>query len=261
VKSFRDASLRRPRSTASNVIPLRQRENRCSDCPAREFCLPARLADDELRIFAENIDGECHLREAEVLYRAGDPFKALYAIFKGALKISIPSKGGREQVAGYYLRGEIVGFDGIACARHTCRASALEDAIVCAIPFARLEELARAIPALQKRIYRMLAREVSRNRNLISLFGIRDGQVRLVSFLLDMSERSRQRDHSANELKLLLSHAEIGSYLALSRATVSSALSRLQAAGLMHVQGHRIKLLDLPYLKRLVGNDLAFSPA
>jgi len=107
----------------------------------------------------------------------------------------------------------------------------------------------------------MLAREVSRNRNLISLFGIRDGQVRLVSFLLDMSERSRQRGHSANELKLHLSHAEIGSHLALSRATVSSALSRLQAAGLMQVQGHRIKLLDLPYLKRLVGKDLGFSPA
>ena len=106
----------------------------------------------------------------------------------------------------------------------------------------------------------MLAREASRNRNQISLFGIRDGQVRLVSFLLEMSERSRQRGHSANELKLLLSYAEIGSYLALSSAAVSGEFSRLQAAELMQVRGRRIKLLDLPYLKQLAGKNLAFSP-
>jgi len=260
VEKFRDVSQSRARSTTSNVIPLRQGENRCFDCPARDHCLPAGLADHELRAFAGNIDHECQLREAEILYCVGDPLEAVYAVSSGALKISIPSEGGREQVAGYYLRSEIAGFDGIASARHTCRASALEDTVVCAIPFVRLEALARSFPALQERIYRMLSCEISRNRRLISLLGIRNAQVRLVAFLLYLSERSRPRGRSADEFALPLSHTEIGSYLALSSAAVSGEFSRLQAAELMQVRGRRIKLLDLPYLKQLAGKNLAFSP-
>jgi CRP/FNR family transcriptional regulator, anaerobic regulatory protein len=261
VKPLTGAPSRRAQSTTSNVIPLRRCETDCPGCPAVKLCLPSGLAADELRTFAQQIDGRRHLQDGEVLYRAGDPFQALYAVHKGSIKTSLLSEDGREQVAGYYLQGEIVGFDGIASASHTCRASALEDAKVCAIPFDRLEELARAIPALQLGIYRMLAREVRRNHDLMLLFGIRDAQVRLVSLLLELSERYRGRGVFGSELALHLSRAEMGSYLGLSLATVSRALSRLHAAGLMQVQGRRIKLLDPPSLKRLVGGDNPISPA
>ena len=106
----------------------------------------------------------------------------------------------------------------------------------------------------------MISCEISSNRRVISLLGIRNAQVRLVAFLLYLSERSRPRGRSADEFTLPLSHTEIGSYLALSRAAVSGEFSRLQAAELMQVRGRRIKLLDLPYLKQLAGKNLAFSP-
>ena len=255
LKLLRDASCPQPESARPNVIPLRRREAQCAHCPRIKLCLPAALTADEIQTFAQLIDGQRRLKNGDVLYHAGNPFQALYAIRSGSFKTSLLAEDGREQVASYHMQGEIIGHDGIATASHTCTASTLEDSEVCALPFDRLEVLARAIPILQQGVYRMLAREVSRNHDLMLLLGSGDAQDRLASFLLDLSERCRRCGLSASELTLHLSREEIGSYLGLNLATVSRGLSRLQAAGLIQVQGRHIKLLDPPSLKRQVGRD------
>jgi CRP/FNR family transcriptional regulator len=255
VNSSTDVRPSRRRSTADNVIPLHKRERSCRECPVLALCLPANLAAEELRAFSRQIDGRRALREGETLFRAGDSFEVLYAVNSGSVKTSILPEDGREQVAGYYMQGEIVGFDGIVSGRHTCSSAALERSVVCAVPFAPLEQLARSMPMLQQCIYRMLTREVARNHDIMLQFGIRDAQVRLVAFLLDLAKRCRRCGLSASDLTLRLSRAEMGSYLGLNLATVSRALSRLQDAGLMQVQGRHIKLLDPPSLKSLVAGE------
>jgi len=255
VNSPPDAPRSRHRSATGNVIPLRKRETFCPECPVLALCLPAHLAAEELGAFARQIDSRRDLREGEVLFRAGDAFEALYAVHQGSVKTSILPEDGREQVAGYYMQGEIVGFDGIASGRHTCNSAALENSVVCSVPFAALEQLARTMPLLQQCIYRMLTRELARNHDIMLQFGIRDAQARLVAFLLDLARRCRRRGLSARDLTLRLSRAEMGSYLGLNLATVSRALSRLQDAGLMQVQGRHIKLLDPPSLKSLVAGE------
>lgn len=250
-----DALRSRQPSATGNVIPLRKHETYCPACPVLALCLPANLTAEDLSAFSRQIDSRRSLREGESLFRAGDPFQALYAINAGSVKTSILPEDGREQVAGYYMQGEIVGFDGIASGRHTCNSAALENSVVCAVPFASLEHLARTMPMLQQCIYRMLTQEVARNHDIMLQFGIRDAQVRLVAFLLDLAKRCRRCGLSASELTLRLSRAEMGSYLGLNLATVSRALSRLQDAGLMQVQGRHIKLLDPPSLKSLVAGE------
>ena len=255
MNSSTDARRSRRRSTADNVIPLRKREHFCRECPVLPLCLPANLAAEELGAFSRQIDGRRALREGEMLFRAGEPFEALYAVNCGSVKTSILPEDGREQIAGYYMQGEVVGFDGIASGRHTCSSAALERSVVCAVPFAPLEQLARSMPMLQQCIYRMLTREVARNHDIMLQFGIRDAEVRLVAFLLDLAKRCRRRGLSDSDLTLRLSRAEMGSYLGLNLATISRALSRLQDAGLMQVQGRHIKLLDPPSLKSMVAGE------
>jgi CRP/FNR family transcriptional regulator len=51
---------------------------------------------------------------------------------------------------------------------------------------------------------------------------------------------------------LRMTREEIGSYLGLKPETVSRLFSRFQREGVLQVQGHVVKLLDLITLKQLV---------
>ena len=63
----------------------------------------------------------------------------MYAIRLGTLKTLILAEDGREQIAGFFMGGEIVGADGLGENRYRCDATALEDSEVCVIPFALLD--------------------------------------------------------------------------------------------------------------------------
>ena len=227
----------------------------CSSCNVKNKCLPADLDPDAMRQLEAVAKGRIRLRKGETLYRAGGPFTALYAIRSGSLKTVLLAEDGRDQVAGYHMPGEIVGLDGIGNDLHECESIALEDSEVCALPFERVEEVARDNAAFQHNLHRHLSREIGRQRTLMLLLGTMSAEQRLAAFLLDLSQRYQARGYSSSEFILRMTREEIGSYLGLKLETVSRLLSRLQREGLIQVQGRVIKLLERVTLKELVGQS------
>jgi CRP/FNR family transcriptional regulator, anaerobic regulatory protein len=146
-----------------------------------------------------------------------------------------------------------VGGEGIGTERHSGQAMALEDTEVCVLPFDRLEELARHVVPLQRNLHKVLSTEITRDQNVMLMLGSLRAEERLAVFLLNLSQRYRERGYSATEYVLRLTREDIGSYLGLQLETVSRVLSRFQAAGLIQVQGRVVKLLDLPALKQITG--------
>ena len=187
-----------------------------------------------------------------MLYRVGGGFSALYAIRTGSCKTLMLARDGNEQVAGFYMTGEIIGLDGIDTDIHECQATALEDTEVCSLPFDEIENLARRNARFQHNLLRLLSRRYARARTLMILLGLMSGDQRLVVFLLDLSQRYRARGYSSCEFVLRMTREEIGSYLGLKLETVSRLFSRLQRDGLLQVQGRAVKLLDRVALNRIV---------
>ncbi len=240
--------------------PLRSRPDaqpavHCATCRWRTLCLPLGLEPSEIAEFDRLIGDRRAVRKEQPLYLAGSEFHALYAIRSGIVTTTIVAEDGREQVAGYHIPGEIVGADGIASGRHVCSAVATAETEVCAIPFDRLESLARDIPALQRSVYRLLVREIGGIHERLLMLGSMDAQERLAWFLLELSERHRRRGQPTSELRLHLSREQLASHLGVRLETVSRAFTRLQAAGILQVQGRSVKLLDPPSLRRLLGRD------
>jgi CRP/FNR family transcriptional regulator len=151
------------------------------------------------------------------------------------------------------MLGDIIGMDGIGTERHGCEAVALEDTEVCALPFDRLEELARSVAPLQHNLHQFLSRDIGRDQNMMLMLGSMRAEERLAVFLLNLSDRYRRRGYSSTEIVLRMTREEIGSYLGLKLETVSRLFSRFQEEGLLQVQGRVLKLLDLPALKQLAG--------
>jgi CRP/FNR family transcriptional regulator len=231
---------------------IRDIKARCSICSARALCLSVGVDTDAPR----RIDGlaadRVQLKRGDSLYRTGDPFNALHAIGIGSCKTTVLGEKGHEQVTGYHMVGDIVGMDGIGADRHRSEAVALEYTELCVLPFDRLEQLARDVPALQRNLHNVLSNEIAREENAMLLLGSMRAEERVALFLLNLSKRYRERGYSGSAFLLRLTRADIGSYLGLKLETVSRLLSRFDDQGLLRVRGRAIELLDIPALEQLI---------
>ena len=244
-----------PPKAALPVTPISDLHAHCGNCRSQHLCLPAGLSPESIRQVNSVVVNRARVKKRDSLYHAGEHFAALYAIRLGTFKTLVLTEDGREQISGYHMPGDLLGLDGIGRDRYGCRAVALEDGEVCVLPFERLDELARAVPLLQRNLYRSLGNEICQHQNILLLLGSRCAEERVAMFLLNLAEAFRERGYSSSEFVLSMSRQEIASYLGLKLETVSRLFSQLQEEGLIQVQGRAIKLLNLPALKRSVGAD------
>jgi CRP/FNR family transcriptional regulator len=239
---------------AAQPLSLERLRTACSTCGLKELCLPVGLSGQEM----DRLDDLIHVRrtakKGQSIYRAGESFDALYAVRSGFFKSSILSEDGRDQVTGFYMGGELLGMDGIGTEQHTCDAVALEDSEVCVIPFGRLEDLSRQVPALQSHFHKVMSREIVRDHGVMMLLGSMRAEERLAAFLVNLSQRFVARGYSPSEFYLRMTREEIGSYLGLKLETVSRVFSKFQDEGLISVQQKHVRIIDIPRLKHLVGH-------
>ena len=225
----------------------------CSDCSLHELCLSGGLDEVDLEAIDQIVAQRRRVTRGEALFGVGDPFRCIYAVRFGLFKTEGLMADGREQVTGFQMAGELLGLDGISEDRHVCKAVALEDSEVCVIPFAEMESLGRAVPALQHNLHRVMSREMVQDRNLLVLLGSAQATERLAAFLLNLSQRHHQRGYSASEFILRMTRDEIGSYLGLTPETVSRTFTRLQRDGLIEVAQKHIRIPDVAALRAFVG--------
>ncbi len=160
---------------------------------------------------------------------------------------------GRDQVTGFTMTGEVLGMDGIEGERHTCTTRALDDSEICAISFARLQNLAVAIPRLQRHFHMLMSREIVREHEMMLLPRSMNADQRMAIFLLDLSRRYAAQGGSASELKLRPMRDDIGSYLGLTSGTISRTFTKFDEAGLIAVRRGSVRILDRDSLERLNG--------
>jgi CRP/FNR family transcriptional regulator len=225
----------------------------CSSCNLREICLPLGLTKEELSLIdGRLVAARTKVTRGEMLFQAGDPFAAVYAVWTGFFKTCVSSKDGREQVTGFQMSGELVGLDGIGKRVHEIDAVALEDSQVCVIPYDELEALAIEVNSLQQQFHRVMSREIVRNHGVMLLLGSMHAEERVAAFLLNLMHRLHARGFSASAIVLRMSREEIGSYLGLKLETVSRTFSKFQAHGLLAVRHRHIQITDPTGLQAIV---------
>jgi CRP/FNR family transcriptional regulator len=226
---------------------------RCSACHLRPACLPSGLVSQELEMMSELVITRRRVKRGDMLYRAGEPFKFLYALRTGFFKSYAITEDGREQVTGFPMAGEVIGMDGIENERHRLNVEALEDCEVCVIPFSRLEDASTRIRALQHQFFRLLSREIVRDQGVMTLLGTMRAEERVAAFLLNLSHRFVALGYAASEFNLRMTREDIGSYLGLKLETISRMLSKFQQWGLINIQQKNVRILDVNGLKDVMG--------
>ena len=236
----------------NRIVDLATIKVACRECSLSRLCLPMGLTPPEMDRLDAIMSRPRPLRRAEHLFRAGEPFRSLFAVRSGSIMVYTPCADGTEQVLGFHLPGELVGLDAIEDERHVCSAKVLETTSVCAMPYDRLQELAHDIPSLHHHFLRLMSKELARDEAMLLLLGKGNAEERLATFLLSLSTRFRDRGFSESEFNLSMSRHDIGNYLGLAVETVSRMFSRLQEEGVLTVHRKNIQIHDLSRLRAMI---------
>lgn len=216
----------------------------CSDCNLRGICLPIAMDLNDIDRLDNIIQRNRPLQGGEYVYRNGDPFTSIFAVRSGSIKTFLIDDDGIEQVTGFYLPGEVLGFDGISGNKHICNVVALETSSVCEIPFNRLEDLSRQVPILQRHFFQLMSKEIESNHQMMLTLSKKNAEGRISTLLLSLSRRYSRRNLSPNAMHLPMSRMDIGNFLGLTIETVSRTFSRLQKDGIISVDGREIVIKD-----------------
>ncbi len=239
-----------PVRIASESLGAAPLKVQCSSCHLKELCLPCGMSCDDVDRLDGLLFGRRRIKAGDTLYREGEKFQYIYAVRSGTFKSSMSLQDGRDQVTGFHMAGELMGLDGVAHGSHASCATALEDAEICAIPYAHLNELSATNSNMHHLVSRLMSREIVREHSLMMLLGSMNAEERLAAFLLNLAQRLKARGYSSSEFHLRMSRAEIGSYLGMKLETVSRTFSAFQARKLLAVDKRHIRILDAAGLTR-----------
>lgn len=147
--------------------------------------------------------------------------QSLYAIRTGTFKTFTVNAQGEEQITGFHLAGDLLGFDAIADSEHPCFAKALETSMVCEIPYNTLDALSDTMPKLKKQILRMMSSEIRSDQEMLTLLNRKNAEQRLATFISTLSSRYHARRLSASDFRLTMTRSDIGNYIGLTLETIS----------------------------------------
>ena len=225
----------------------------CHDCSMGALCIPFTLNNNELDQLDNIIERKKPVQKGEQIFKSGDVLKSLFAIRSGTVKSYTITEQGDEQITGFHLAGDVIGFDGINSQMHQSFAQALETSMVCEIPYTTLDELSGTMPKLRQQIMRLMSNEIISDQDMILLLSKKNAEERLAAFISNLARRFASRGFSPKEFRLTMTRGDIGNYLGLTVETISRLLGRFQKAGLIEVKGKYITILDFTQLAQLAG--------
>jgi CRP/FNR family transcriptional regulator len=249
LRTFRADSSARARAATELKLP----EAACRHCAMFALCLPAHMGDADLKLLERVVKRRRIIRAGQSLFGAGDRFHSVYAVKSGAVKSFLPVDGKAPLVIGFHLPGDLLGLDAVGTGFYQYAARALETTSVCELPFDQLEALGSVVTSVQQQLVRLMSAQIRRDMQLHRLHCRTSAEARLAAFLVNLSAHYSRRGFAAAEFRLPMSRSDIGSYLGLTKETVSRLCTEFRRRGLVSFARRLVRIRDLFELERLAG--------
>jgi len=232
----------------------------CHQCSLSNLCLPLAVEENELERLEDIVQQGRIFNRGEHIFDQSTPFRSCFAVKSGAVKTSIVSENGEEQVTGFFMPGELVGLDSMGSKQYACTARALERTSVCEFPVDRLEELTGKLPDLQHHMYHLMSQEIRGSHQLAMLLSKNTAEERIAALLLSLSSRFQRRRMSGTNFSLPMARNDIANFLGLAVETVSRVFTRFQNQGIISARGREVELLDVEALQMVTREFASQNP-
>jgi CRP/FNR family cyclic AMP-dependent transcriptional regulator len=206
------------------------------------------LSPEELRLLAAHAVRK-PVAAGQILFNEGDPCKGLHIVASGKVRIFKSSPGGRQQVLGTEGPGnsiaELPVFDG---GPYPASVSAIDDAQILFISRDDFRAFCLQRPEVALKILAVVGSRLRHLVEIIEELSFSTIRQRLISILVKLALSHGKRTARGVELQLPGTHQELANQLGTVRELVSRNLMRLNAEGLLAVDGRHIVVRDLAAL-------------
>jgi len=197
-----------------------------------------------------------HYVPGEIVFTEGEPCLGLYVVEAGHVRIFKSSAGGREHVLSVDGPGssiaELPVFDG---GNYPASVAAIDDATLLFISKQDFQSLCLAHPQVALKVLRVVGARLRRLVGIIEELSFTTVRHRLASFLLRLAHKEGRRKGDGIEISLPASNQELASQIGTVRELVSRNLSRLQAEGVLEVDGRTVLIRGLKALEAETKNQ------
>jgi len=184
----------------------------------------------------------------EAIFHTGDPCPGLYIVETGSVRIFKTSFSGREQVLGIDGPGSSVAelpvFDG---GPYPASAAAIPESTVLFISKQDFHAVCLEYPKVALKVLRVIGRRLRGLVAIIEELSFTTVRHRLIAMLLRLA-KDGQKMQQGIVVTLPASNQELASQIGTVRELVSRNMSRLQAEGLIQIEGRNI---TIPSVRKL----------
>jgi len=196
-----------------------------------------------------------HYSAGELVFGEGDPCTGMYVVESGHVRIFKTSVNGREQVLNIDGPGSSVAelpvFDG---GNYPASVSAVDEVTLLFVSKQDFQALCLAHPEVALKVLRVVGGRLRRLVGIIEELSFTTVRHRLAAYLLRSSQRGK-RTSEGLEITLPASNQELASQIGTVRELVSRNLSRLQAEGLIRIDGRTLLIPNLQALEAELKDD------
>jgi CRP/FNR family transcriptional regulator len=207
------------------------------------------LAENELAFLTQRAISR-HYSAGEIVFSEGEACTGLYVVESGHVRIFKSSSGGREHVLSVDGPGSSVAelpvFDG---GNYPASVAAVEDASLLFLSKQDFQALCLAHPQVSLKVLRVVGARLRRLVGIIEELSFTTVRHRLASFLLRQAQKEGNEKNGGVEIELPPSNQEFAAQIGTVRELVSRNLSRLQAEGIIQIDGRVVLIRDLKALE------------
>jgi CRP/FNR family transcriptional regulator, cyclic AMP receptor protein len=212
------------------------------------------LDSPEIAVFAEHAVIR-RFSTGELLFSEGEPCAGFYVVAAGRVRIFKTSPGGREQVLTIEGPGssiaELPVFDG---GPYPASAMAVDDAQLLFVSRNDFRSCCLEHPEVALKVLQVVGKRLRRLVGIIEELSFTTLRHRLIAWLLREAQTHGRAEDGATVFELGMTHQELAAHIGTVRELVSRNMARLQAQGLIQVQGRQIKIVDREGLEADLGS-------
>lgn len=207
------------------------------------------LSESELNFLAERAVPR-HYTTGQIVFSEGEPCTGMYVVESGHIRIFKSSASGREQVLSVDGPGSSVAelpvFDG---GNYPASVAAVEDSTLLFVSKQDFQSLCLTHPQVALKVLRIVGARLRRLVGIIEELSFTTVRHRLVSLLVRMAQKAGADQKGAKEITLPANNQELAAQIGTVRELVSRNLSRLQAEGLIQIDGRSVVIPNLKALE------------
>ncbi len=214
----------------------------------RQAGIFAALSEDELTLLAAAVQKR-HYATNQLVFLEGEPCDGLFIVATGRVRVFKLSSGGREHVLTMEGPGssiaELPVFDG---GDYPASAAAAEESDVLFLSRNQFRAFCTEHPAVVWKVLEVVGGRLRRLVGIIEELSFTTVRQRLIGFLLKSAKAEGAMSERGTTFLMEGNHQQVAAEIGTVRELVSRNLTRLQAQGLLEINGREVTIVDMEAL-------------